>query len=52
MIYLKITWDEIIELIKKKYGICNIRLMKGNDFDRADSEIIEYPEYVEGIKEE
>lgn len=50
----KIPWKEVEELLKKTYRIKSVQLTAGYYESRPDKteEIEEYPDYVEGIKEE
>ncbi len=44
---LRITKDEVIELLKKKFKIDNIKFMRSNGSE-PDGEVIDDFEYIEG----
>lgn len=45
---MKITWQEIEELIKKTYGIKTVVLTRRSFVEPEGRELDAYPDYVEG----
>ena len=47
----KIAWKEVEELLKKTYGLKSVQLTRSWNKDTV-TEIMEYPDWIEGVKNE